>query len=377
MLIIQHWAPILLTLLNSTPSNDHASITLSHEQDDACALEVNAREPKIKEAEDGLPGLCSFCKASHEQAYTCKKCGTTAYCSLECYRSDRHRHKFFCRLGRAIDVTDYLVLACHVNEFPSEQDVLVEYGFVYFASGHDRQRLFELYRRLVVDWNIDEDELRSAVVHNRLKEMLVYRCLQTKDPHMLRYMQWLKNEVGFCAKDKGPGVIAIITTAQWEFLSPDEMKIPLVGLQPLEKQQALIFYAQIRNGFMPGVDEDNWISLGFCTAANSGSEQQLASAYGSLVFRCSFDEFWNAMADSNMVKLFKKYGLADQISQMRNFKEFMALGKKMHQSVWHLKRFTRMDVADPSRAVVVDYGFMNCRDAHQRTQLREIYHEYF
>ncbi len=36
-----------------------------------------------------------------------------------------------------------------------------------------------------------------------------------------------------------------------------------------------------------------------------------------------------------------------------------------------------MDVADPSRAVVVDYGFMNCRDAHQRTQLREIYHEYF
>ncbi len=142
----------------------------------------------------------------------------------------RHRHKFSCRLGRPIDVTDYLVLACHVNEFPSEEDVFVEYGFVYFASGHDRQRLFELYRRLVVDWNIDEDELRSAVVHNRLKEMLVYRCLQTRDPHMLRYMQWLKNEVGFCAKGKGPGVIAIIKTAQREFLSLDEVKIPLVEL---------------------------------------------------------------------------------------------------------------------------------------------------
>ncbi len=79
---------------------------------------------------------------------------------------------------------------------------------------------------------------------------------------------------------------------------------------------------------MPRVDEDNWISLGFCTAANSGSEQQMASAYGSLASRCSFDEFWNAMADSNMVKLSKKYGLADQISQMRNFQRIYGLGKE-------------------------------------------------
>lgn len=34
------------------------------------------------------------------------------------------------------------------------------------------------------------------------------------------------------------------------------------------------------------------------------------------------------MADSNMVKLSKKYGLADQISQMRNFQRIYGLGKE-------------------------------------------------
>jgi hypothetical protein len=280
-------------------------------------------------------------------------------------------------LGRPIDATDYLVLACHANEFPLEDDVANKYGFMYFASGHDRWRLFKLYRRLVVDWSIDEDELRSAVEQNRLKEMLTFRCLQTRDPDMLRDMQWLKSEEGFGTKGKGPGLAVIFEAAQRELLSPEERKVPIVELQPLEKRKALVFYAQIRNGFKPDVDEDNWISLGFCTAADPESEQRLASAYGSLVERCPFDEFWNAMVESRMVELFRRYGLADRILHMRNFKDFMVIVKKWHQSVWELKRYTRMNVTDPFRAVVVDYGFINCEDARQRMQLRGIYQEYF
>lgn len=269
------------------------------------------------------------------------------------------------------------MLACHANEFPLEDDVANKYSFMYFASGHDRWRLFRLYRRLVVDWSIDEDELRSAVEQNRLKEMLTFRCLQTRDPGMLRDMQWLKSEEGFGTKGKGPGLAVIFEAAQRELLSPDEKLLPIVELQPLEKRKALVFYAQICNGFMPDVDEDNWISLGFCTAADPESEQQLASAYGSLIVRCSFDEFWNAMVESRMVELFRKYGLADRILHMRNVKDFMVIVKKWYQSVWELKRFTRMNVADPFRAVVVNYGFTNCVNARQRMQLRKMYHEYF
>ncbi|KAJ2896266.1 hypothetical protein MKZ38_005720 [Zalerion maritima] len=55
----------------------------------------------------------------------------------------------------------------------------------------------------------------------------------------------------------------------------------------------------------------------------------------------------------------------------------MVMAKKWHQSMWELKRFTRMNVADPFRAVVLDYGFMNYKDACQRMQLRRVYQEYF
>jgi hypothetical protein len=194
---------------------------------------------------------------------------------------------------------------------------------------------------------------------------------------MLRDMQWLKNEEGFGSESKGPSLASIFQAAQRKLLSLDESKMPIMELQPPEKQQALVFYVQSYSGFIPNVKEDNWISLGFCTAVNCESEQQLASAYRSLIARCSFDEFWNAMVESKMTKLFRKYRLTNQISQLRNFEDFMNIVKKWHQSVWELKRFTRMNVADPFRAVVVDYGFMNCEDARQRMQLRAVYHEYF
>ncbi|KIW97775.1 uncharacterized protein Z519_01359 [Cladophialophora bantiana CBS 173.52] len=169
---------------------------------------------------------------------------------------------------------DYLVLACHANEFPLEDDVADN-----FTAG------------LVVDWRIDEDELRSAVEQNKLKEMLTFRCSQTQAPCMLRDVQWLSSAEGFGTSAKGPGLAVIFEAAQRELLSPDEQRVPIVDLQPPEKRQALVFYLQIRNGFMPNADEDNWISLGFCTAADPESEQRLASAYGSLVERCSFEEF--------------------------------------------------------------------------------------
>jgi hypothetical protein len=130
---------------------------------------------------------------------------------------------------------------------------------------------------------------------------------------MLSDMQWLQSEEGFGANSEGPELIVLIDAAREELLNPDDRKLPIAKLQPPEKQKALLFYVQIRNGFKPDVDEDNWISLGFCTAADPEPEQRLASAYGSLVERCSFDEFWNAMAESRIVDLFSKYGVADQI----------------------------------------------------------------
>lgn len=360
-----------------TPSSDKSLVNSDVTRDSASMPVINTKDPRGGKGEGASPTACAFCKDTCKLTHICKKCGVAAYCNLGCYRSDWHRHRFSCNLGRPTDSTDYLVLACRTNEFPQEDHVAKQYGFMCFASGSNRWRLFELYRRLVIDWDIDEEELRSAVELNRLKEMLTIRCLQTGDPIMLSDMQWLESEEGFGANGEGPGPTALFDAAREELLSPDDRKVSIVELQPPEKRQALVLYAQIRNGYKPDVDEDNWISYGFCTAADPESEQRLAYAYGLLVERCPFDEFWKAMAESRIVELFSKYGLADRILRMRNFKDFMAIVKTSYQSVWELKRFIRINVADPSRAVMVDYGFRHCENAHKRMQLRGMYQEYF
>ncbi|KAM0437861.1 hypothetical protein ACHAPT_002226 [Fusarium lateritium] len=353
-------------------SKDERSVISNSRQDSEGVPKGEPYGPKPAD-----PTSCPFCKDSGELAYTCPKCGTAAYCDLECYLADWYRHKFSCTLGRPIDVTDHLVLACHANQYPPEDDVAEKFGFMCFATGTDRSRLFECYRRLIIEWGVDEDELRAAVKQNKLKEMLTFRCHQTSDAAMLSDKQWLESQEGFEVDGKHQGLITFIEAAQEELLSSDERKLPLNKLQPPEKLKALLFYVQIRNGFKPDVNEDNWITLGLCTAPDSVSENRLCSTYAILVGRCTFDEFWSSMEKSSMVELFSKYGLADRILRMRNFKDFMTTVKKWHQSVWELKRFMRMQETDPFRAVVVDYGFKNCEDAHQRMQLRRMYQEYF
>ncbi|EMR61650.1 hypothetical protein UCREL1_11423 [Eutypa lata UCREL1] len=356
-----------------TASGEDERLAISNStQDGIGASRGNSKGPKT-----AYPTACPFCKDTGELAYICQKCGVTAYCGLDCYREDWYRHKFSCTLGRSIDATDYLVLACHTNQFPQDDDVAEQYGFMYFATGKDRLRLFEVYRRLIIEWGINEEELRAALKQNKLKEILTFRCSQTRDAIMLSDSQWLESQEGFGVNGKKQELLTIFEAAREELLSCDERKLPFAELRPPEKRYALLFYVQICNGIKPDVDEDNWISLGFCTAPDAVSEDRLCSAYESLVGRCTFNEFWGSMAESAIVELFDKYGLTDIISPMRNFKDFMASVKKWHQSVWELKRFTRMNVSDPFRAVVVDYGFMNCKDAHQRMQLRSMYQEYF
>lgn len=357
------------SLVNSEVTEDSAAVPGLHTE--------GTTGDEVNNGQDTTPRACPSCMNTGKLTHICKKCGVAAYCDLDCYHSDWHQHKFSCNLGRPIDSTDYLVLACHSNEFPQEDDVAKEYGFMCFASGLKRSRLFQLYRLLIINCQIDEEELRSAVKLNKLKEMLTNRCLQTGNPDMLSHMHWLESEEEFRANGKGSGFSTDFDAAREELLSTDDRRLPISELRPREKLQALLFYFQIRNWFRPDVDEDNWISLGFCTAADPESDQQLAFAYGLLVERCPFDEFWKAMAESRIVELFSRYGLAERILHMRNFKDFMGIVKTMHQSVWELKRFIRMNMPDPLRAVVVDYGFMNCANPHERLQLRSLYQEFF
>ncbi|KAL4907242.1 hypothetical protein BDW74DRAFT_176024 [Aspergillus multicolor] len=148
-------------------------------------------------------------------------------------------------------------------------------------------------------------------------------------------------------------------------------------LKPREKLESYVFWLQIRNGFMPDVDEDNWIYLGFCTASNVSQTQRIAQLYGMLIKRAKFEEFWQARVSSSMVALFQKHGLGEEIRKMRNFQTLMSAMGTWYQSVWELKRFTLLSQPFPHRAVAVDYGFRNCQTPVERMNLRDAYTQFF
>ncbi|KAJ5814770.1 hypothetical protein N7474_006547 [Penicillium riverlandense] len=133
----------------------------------------------------------------------------------------------------------------------------------------------------------------------------------------------------------------------------------------------------LQNGFIPDADEDNWIFLGFCTARNNDEVRQIVYLYRALLGKCEFEEFWMAMEGSSMVDLFKKNGLGHAVTGLRNFEALMSIVSKWYQSVWELKRFTRLQPRDPMRVVVEDYGFCNCQTPQERIELQRIYTKFF
>ncbi|KAJ5874351.1 uncharacterized protein N7529_002781 [Penicillium soppii] len=188
-------------------------------------------------------------------------------------------------------------------------------------------------------------------------------------------MRWLHQQDGFATgavHDLWKGI-----QSQLHLVESRDRKIPFDQWKPREKLEAYIFFYQISNGFVPDTDEDNWIFLGFCTARDHHGVTTLANLYRVLIGKCKFQEFWKAMEQSDMVGLFKKYGLGHAIPQLRNFGTLMNVVGTWYQSVWELKRFTRLPTVEPMQAVALDYGFYNCQTPQERMALRRMYAEFF
>ena len=86
-----------------------------------------------------------------------------------CLKKDWVRHKFVCRLGRRLDELDDFIRACHEEIIPTDDDVAEAFGFLFFTSAVDRQRLFRLYCDLINQWGVSEEELRQAWKPDKLK----------------------------------------------------------------------------------------------------------------------------------------------------------------------------------------------------------------
>ncbi|RDK42093.1 phosphoserine aminotransferase [Aspergillus phoenicis ATCC 13157] len=205
------------------------------------------------------------------------------------------------------------------------------FGLLYFTSAADLQRLFRLYCRLVNEWGVEEDELREAWQQNKLKEFILFRSSQIPTSLIHAESRWISQQDGFAA-NKITDLFNVLFESQKHVLEREDQQVPYEELEPREKLEAYVFLCQIRNGYVPDADEDNWIYLGFCTARDGDEIQQLAKLYRVLVDRCEFEEFWKAMAESKMVDLFKKYGLGHAIADLRNFETLLSAVGTGYQS---------------------------------------------
>jgi hypothetical protein len=243
---------------------------------------------------------------------------------------------------------------------------------MHFTHAAERYRLFEIYCKLVNLGKVDDEELRNAQQNNQLKNFIQFRGSQIPPEIIDEDLAWFSSQQDFVAGSlKGSSRV-------WQSMPELLASDGLDGLDPRQKERAALFYCQIRHGFGPGTDEDNWLLLGFCTAQSSSHFSRIGHFYQYLTWSCTFPEFCRAMDTSTMVELFDKYGLRKQTQELRNLRPLLKSVGKWHQSVWDLKRFTMSDSGLPNRAVAIDYGFNNCHDsAIQRLELRAYYSRYF
>ncbi len=121
---------------------------------------------------------------------------------------------------------------------------------------------------------------------------------------------------------------------------------------------------------------NEWIVLGFCTCGDLREETALGGMYRDLLKRCTFEELWTAIHKSTITALIDSKGMKDRRHKFPRLELLLPNTRKI-ASVWYLKQFTMTDDTDPIEGVAVDYGFVHCSDARDRSELKTAYGKAF
>ena len=150
--------------------------------------------------------------------------------------------------------------------------------------------------------------------------------------------------------------------------------------KPEEEQKCHWLYVLLLSRWHPSPDLELWIDFGFASCTSQEEEMELGARYQQLITMCTFKEFCEAYRAHRLLDLFRFKGLqVNDHSQLRDLLQAEGLGTK---SVWFLKQaIVREDSTKEEvsmvPAVVVDYGFMNCRNESEKRQLKRVYKAFF
>ena len=183
-------------------------------------------------------------------------------------------------------------------------------------------------------------------------------------------------------RDKGN----IMVVRTWKFIggdksSPDAIRAA-IARKPVEEQECHLLYNLLLSRCSPSPEFDIWNNFGFAACTSEAEEGVLAGYYQQLITMCTFTEFCDAYRNRGLLDLFHSKGL--QVRKNAQLEDLLSGPHPVgwRKSAWTLKQFVLQEGAggrepDMAPSITVDYGFINCKNASERRQLRKAYKDFF
>ncbi|KAF7305815.1 MYND-type domain-containing protein [Mycena chlorophos] len=300
----------------------------------------------------------------------CGKCKKVWCCTAACQKKDwKMAHRIVCDPNKDITLADRLQAAVLQGSLPEDEATRTAFGFsrVDAIGSHV---LFNMYGAIFGE-GVHPDQLESWRLQGTLlpeiQNLLGTRVPFYKAPES---RGWLANHpYALDMRLPAPSrekleeeTIKILVDSNvglWNTLMPglectdlDQLRANFERLQWSPKQVEFFhFFANLRGGLgHPNPVQDSWISLGFCTCQDEGSEGQLALTYRILGDRCSYDELLKAFLEFKLVELMDNNGLRGRRLLFPYLTDILQPTIPFgHKSVWDLKQHVLLG-AESTRA---------------------------
>ena len=343
---------------------------------------------------------CQSCEEEREGKWKCAGCNSKVfYCSKACQITHWPSHIFDCYAyrGKTVPTAYHLARSCYHDLLPIDEQTLEDYGFNRAFTPANQRMLLGLYQGLFKYFGINPKTVltwkRDGILIQEIKKVFEEIPPQNRGQY---YPWFLEHQDLLDPSLKEPSTKVMedfhleIVTRAWRHIGGRPLPNDSTALNdikiekatwPERKQDCFNLCELVLSGLHPNPSIPLWLSFGFCTTRNQYDEMQLGAAYRTLIMSCSFEEFYHSYDSCSLVQLFNSRHInLEQFSL--HLVDFLANTPHMNLSVWDLKQFVVADDLEPPGSfpvpsVKVDYGFCNCRNEEEETQLKNVYKKVF
>lgn len=330
---------------------------------------------------------CDHCELVSTHTKQCAGCKKARYCDSQCQRAAWSYHKLHCKPFEELLTAERLALSVYGDRIPDDEPTRLDYGFSKALTPGNESKLLGLYIGLINYLNVKPKTLHQWRLEGTLVQEIKAAFEAIPQQSRGGYYPWfLEHQYVLDSSLAPPSTMEdVVLEAElrgWRFIGGATTDTredigKTVASWPSNRQRCYALYTMLLSSWHPSPGTDHWIFFGFCTCRNEFEEMGLSRQYTELIKKCSFDEFCTAFENSALFPLLNPKGIESYADG--DLASVLRTSPHMTLSVWHLKELVYTDArdAEPVPAVVVDYGFMNCKTVQERVDLKGLYKKFF